>query len=322
MAAKETQEFISHREKFSQRRDTYNQMNPYQIPDYTEEHKVFMQKREELRALQTVANPGPVDYNDQHSVPSGMTDLTGLVPNSQDDEDEDILAEIRKDFVSPYEKETASTVMMPASELLEQAKKEAEEDDKQNSDFFFEPLNAREAKQLYTKLQQVFQDTAKEWAEYKEGLEERASIQRFEENLINKTNSIIAQINKLEEKSESFIRNWIQGTLFKLIDELFIMLSKVYRLAYSGNMPAARIRNWLQEILFGRMNDLCVQLQWLSIDMLLPLQSEFDPREHIMCGKQDAGKEFRNFVVGIEQAGFFTYDGSTRVRKARVHVGS
>ena len=88
-----------------------------------------------------------------------------------------------------------------------------------------------------------------------------------------------------------------------------------------GSNPL-QFRNWLQEIIFGRINDLCTQLQWVSIDMLLPLQSEFDPREHIMCDKQDAGKEFRNFVVGIEQAGFFTYDGSSRVRKARVHVGS
>ena len=212
--------------------------------------------------------------------------------------------------------------MMPASELIEQAAKEAAEDANPENDFFFEPINAREAKQLYTKLQQIFQDIAKEWSEYKEGLEERESIQRFEGAFISKTPSIIAQINKLSEKSESFVRNWIQGTLFKIIDELFIMLSKVYHLAYSGNMPAARIRNWLQEIIFGRINDLCSQLQWFSIDMLLPLQSEFDPREHIMCDKKDAGKEFRNFVVGIEQAGFFTYDGSTRVRKARVHVGS
>jgi hypothetical protein len=133
---------------------------------------------------------------------------------------------------------------------------------------------------------------------------------------------MIAQIQKLPEKNKSFLNNWIQGTLFKFIDEFFILFSKSYSSAYAGDMASARVRNWLQEILFGRFNDIFVQLQWFSIDMLLPLQSEFDPREHVMTTKQDAGREFRNYVVGIEKAGIFTYDGDTRVRKAHVIMGS
>jgi hypothetical protein len=323
-----SEDFISHQAFIEEQRSLYYANNPYLLIDYTDQYLLHRQgkdqklaERDEKRtqARQENDNSG----EDSFPVQADMTDLMNLVNAPGDDEEsDDLLADIRKDFISPYEQETASTVMMPASDLLEQAEREAEEDALVESSFSFDPVNEHQAEQLYAKLNQVFNDIGKEWKDYSEDYDNREACQRFDFAVIRKLESMAAQIDKLTKKSESFIRNWIQGTLFKFIDEFFILFSKVYASAYSGNMAAARVRNWLQEVLFGRLNDLFIQLQWFSIDMLLPLQCEFDPREHVMSTKQDAGREFRNYVVGIEQAGIFTHDGATRVRKARVIMGS
>ena len=321
-----TTEFVSHRSFIIDQRNEYFEKNPFQILDYTEEYLRHLQeKNQKLREQrEREANNAPQRIQKPQEVPAPeqMTDLMDLVNDDvHDEESDDILADIKKDFVSPYEQEAASTVMMPASELLEQAEREAQEDAELEK-FEFTPVQTQQAHQLYARLEQVFLDVMKEWKEYSEDYDNQEATQRFTYAVIKKIDSVNAQIKKLPEKNESFIRNWIQGTLFKLVDEFFIMFSKVYASAYSGNMAAARVRNWLQEILFGRLNDLFIQLQWFSIDMLLPLQSEFDPREHIMSKKQDAGPEFRNYVVGIERAGIYTFDGSTRVRKPIVIMGS
>lgn len=319
-------EFVSHRSFIESQRSAYFTTNPFQIIDYTEEYLRHRQEKEEklkeLRQRELENNPPPIQKPQEVPPPDKMTDLMDLVNGTQEDEEsDDILADIKKDFVSPYEQESASTVMMPAADLLEQAAREAQEDAELEK-FDFTPVQQHQAQQLYTKLEQTLLDVAKEWKDYKGEYDNKDAVQRFDYAVIKKIDNINGQIKKLSEKNESFVRNWIQGTLFKFVDEFFIMFSKVYASAYSGNMAAARVRNWLQEILFGRLNDLFIQLQWFSIDMLLPLQSEFDPREHIMSKKQDAGSEFRNYVVGIEKAGIFSPDGSTRVRKALVVMGS
>ena len=321
-----TTEFVSHRSFIIDQRNEYFDNNPFRILDYTEEYLLHIQekKRKQKEQREYEAEHGPQHTQKPQEVPAPeqMTDLMDLVnDDAHDEESDDILAEIKKDFVSPYEQESASTVMMPASELLEQAEREAQEDAELEK-FEFSPVQQQQAQQLYVKLEQVFADVMKEWKEYSDDYDNQEAVQRFTYAVIKKLDGVNAQIKKLAEKNDSFIRNWIQGTLFKLVDEFFIMFSKVYASAYSGNMAAARVRNWLQEILFGRLNDLFIQLQWFSIDMLLPLQSEFDPREHIMSTKQDAGPEFRNYVVGIERAGIYTFDGSARVRKPIVIMGS
>ena len=321
-----TTEFVSHRTFIIDQRNDYFDKNPFQILDYTEEYLLHIQEKgkklQERREREAAEAPPPIQKPQEVPAPDKMTDLMDLVHDDvYEEESDDILADIKKDFVSPYDQEAASTVMMPASELLEQAEREAQEDAELEK-YEFNPLPKQQAQQLYTKLEQVFLDVMKEWKEYSEDYDNQEATQRFTYAVIKKLDSINAQIKKLHEKNDSFIRNWIQGTVFKIVDEFFMMFSKVYASAYSGNMAAARVRNWLQEILFGRLNDLFVQLQWFSIDMLLPLQSEFDPREHIMSTKQDAGTEFRNYVVGIERAGIYSFDGSTRVRKPVVIMGS
>ena len=318
-------EFVSHRSFIESQRLEYFGTHPFQIIDYTEEYLRHLQEKSqklEERREKEANRPEHTEKPKEVPTPDKMTDLMDLVNGPvEDEESDDILADIRKDFISPYEQESASTVMMPAADLLEQAEREAQEDAELEK-FEFTPIQQHQALQLYTKFEQVLLDVVKEWKEYKEDYDNKEVVQRFDYAVIKKIDNMNAQIKKLSEKNESFVRNWIQGTLFKFIDEFFIMFSKVYASAYSGNMAAARVRNWLQEILFGRLNDLFMQLQWFSIDMLLPLQSEFDPREHTMSRKQDAGPEFRNYVVGIEKAGIFSPDGSTRVRKALVIMGS
>jgi hypothetical protein len=323
-----SEDFISHQAFIEEQRSLYYTNNPFLLVDYTDQYLLHRQGKDQKIAEREERNAQQIQENEEQNeeafpVQADMTDLMNLVNSPNDDEEsDDLLEDIRKDFISPYEQETASTVMMPAADLLAQAEREAEEDVHSENSFSFDPVNTHQAQQFYTELNQVFQDIGKEWKDYSEDYDNKDANQRFDFAVIRKLESMIAQIEKLSEKSESFIRNWIQGTLFKFLDEFFILFSKVYASAYSGNMAAARVRNWLQEVLFGRLNDLFIQLQWFSIDMLLPLQCEFDPREHVMSTKQDAGREFRNYVVGIEQAGIFTYDGSTRVRKARVIMGS
>lgn len=330
--AAKAEDFVSHRSFIEEQRSQYYSRHPFLLLDYTEQYLLHIHEKElRLQQQKEEKKAPPIHKTQQEKAPppsENMADLMSFMNpqnnNTVDEEDEDSdgLFDIKKDFVSPYAQESASTMMMPAADLLAQAALEEEEDAKALGSFTFDPMEGFQAQQLYAKLEQVLNDIVKEWKDYKDDYEDRDAVQRFEYAVIKKIDGMIAQIQKLPEKNKSFLNNWIQGTLFKFIDEFFILFSKSYSSAYAGDMASARVRNWLQEILFGRFNDIFVQLQWFSIDMLLPLQSEFDPREHVMTTKQNAGREFRNYVVGIEKAGIFSYDGETRVRKAHVIMGS
>ena len=183
-------------------------------------------------------------------------------------------------------------------------------------------IEPREASRLYSTLEKYCKEIVKEWQDHKHEYNNKEVSLRFENAVVNKLNSIAAQALMLTQKSDSFIRNWIQQNIFRIVDKFFSFFSKVFASAYSGDMSAARIRNWIQELLFGRLNDLFKQLQWFSIEMLLPLQSEFNHQEQIMLNKQNSGAEFRNYIISIENAGLFSADESKRIRKARVIVGS
>ena len=310
--------FVSHAEMFRSEKERYQSNHPYVMPDYTEEYKAHLQKKGELLQVQNDTAPPPPKPSANRG---GMTDLMNLVQEPPPEEDsEDILEDIRKDFISPYEKESVSTVMMPASQLLEEARLAQEEDEAEP--YEFQSVEPREASRLYSTLEKYCKDIVKEWQDHKHEYNNKEVSLRFENAVISKLNSIAAQAIMLPQKSDSFIRNWIQQNIFRIVDEFFSFFSKVFASAYSGDMSAARIRNWIQELLFGRLNDLFKQLQWFSIEMLLPLQSEFNHQEQIMLNKQNSGAEFRNYIISIENAGLFSADESKRIRKARVIVGS
>ena len=317
-------EFVSHSDILNQEKTLYFAHQSFTIEDYTQGYLEHLaQKEERLRDRDRIAQEQQEEAPEPPKT-STMTNLMNLVnePPPAEEESEDLLEDIRKDFISPYEKESVSTVMMPASELLEQARLEEEEDARAQDPYTFESIAPRDATKLYDELEQVFKDIVKEWDEQKSECDQKEACLAFEGTVVNKLNSIAAQAVKLPQKSESFIRNWIQQNIFRIVDGFFSFFSKIFASAYSGDMNAARVRNWIQEILFGRLQDIFTRLQWFSIEMILPLQSEFDHTGHTMITKQSAGPEFRNYIISIENAGLYSADESTRIRKAKVIVGS
>ena len=285
--------------------------------DYTEGYKDHL----EAKKLMEPAKPEKVIIDVEPKLPQRpqrMTNLMNLIDNEKDD-DLDILSEIRKDFVDPYEKETASTVIMPASELLEAAKQEL------GNTLSDEPplsLSLIQNEELFLELAEIFNKIAEEWPEQKENYEDQHALQRFEIAVIDTIDDTKNSIINLPQNDEKNLNSWIQNHLFPILDELSLLYSLVYDAAYSGDMKAARLRNWLQELLFNTLNENFIKLEWFMLDMIIPFQSEFDSREHFLLDKRDRGPEFRNCVITINHVGLFNAEGSERIRQARVVIGS
>ncbi|MEC7987134.1 MAG: hypothetical protein VX278_18340 [Myxococcota bacterium] len=278
--------------------------------DHLEAKRIHKPKKEEKVIIDVAPQPAR---------PQGMTNLMSLIENEKDDEALDILNEIRKDFVDPYEKESASTVIMPASELLEAAKRELDDPMLANETISV-PLIRNE--EHFLELAEVFLKVNEEWEEQKDNYTDKHALQRFEIAVIDTTDEIRNRILNLPTEDETQLNEWIQGKLLPILDEISLLYSLVYDAAYSGDMKAARIRNWLQELLFSTLNDCFIKMQWFMLDMIIPFQSEFDSREHFLLDRRDRGPEFRNCVITINHVGLFNAEGSERIRQARVVIGA
>ena len=99
-----TTEFVSHRTFIIDQRNEYFDIHPFRIVDYTEEYVLHLQEKSQRlkeRREQEAANaPQRIQKPQEVPAPEKMTDLMDLVNDDiQEEESDDILADIKKDFV-------------------------------------------------------------------------------------------------------------------------------------------------------------------------------------------------------------------------------